>query len=78
MTLSLTKDEFCQRLIDRSDLLGVALKRDLDKVFPLKATSTPIRQYQSEMDVIMDVKPLIELIMKEMKRLIELAYDENL
>ncbi len=80
MSISLTRDEFYNRLSDRSELFGIAIKRDLDEIFPLSfKTKAQLQPSQSDINTNIDITPsIIDLLMKEIHRIIDLVYEENL
>jgi hypothetical protein len=76
--ISLNRDEFCQRLLDRRELFALAIKQDTEKIFN-KKIQTKIQTYQPEININIDMtESVATLIMKEMTRIIDLVYDENL
>jgi len=79
MSISLTRDEFCQRLFDRAELLGIAIKEDISKINFVTTAQVQLSSSQHEIHINNDItQPILELIMKEMNRIIDLVYNEGL
>ena len=74
MAISLTLEEFLQRLLARQQLLNIAVQEDVKKIFPLKA-QVNINQPNISVDL---AKPISELMFKTVVRLVTLVYEERL
>jgi hypothetical protein len=76
MPVSLTLDEFLERLVARWPLLSIAVQEDVKKVFPLQVKADTSRPNASiDIDL---TEPISELVLKTCERLITLVYEERL
>jgi hypothetical protein len=74
MPISLTLEEFLERLSARYQLLEVAIEKDVNDISPYK-----IKVDSNQTDIHIDLTKLIsELLLKVMVRVITLVYEESL
>jgi len=74
MTLSLTKEQFCERLGQYHRLFELAIGEDVKKISPL-LYKVPGNETEIHIDI---TKPIGKLVSKAIIRTIDLVYEENL
>ena len=74
MPISLTQEQFYQRLDERRRLLIIAIDEDVKAIFPIK-TQVIVKQTEINIDL---RKPISELLLKTMVRVVNLVYEEGL
>ena len=74
MTISLTQEEFYQRLLERRKLLIIAINEDVKNIFPLR-----YKTGRNKSEINIDItEPIGELLLKEITRVVDLVYREGL
>ena len=74
MPISLTQEEFLERLLARHQLLRVAINEDIKTLFPF---AIKVDRNQTEININL-TEPISELVLKIMVRVITLVYEEAL
>ena len=74
MSISLTREQFFERLDERKRLLIIAVDEDVKSIFPIRTT---VIGNQTENNINLR-KPISDLLLKTIARVINLVYEEGL
>jgi hypothetical protein len=77
MAISLTKDEFYQRWSERHQILAIAIMEDIKNMPPIQFKIT-VGQAVNQTESLDISQPIGELLQKEIRRIIDLVYLEDL
>ncbi len=83
MEVSLTREEFNERLLQNSDLFSLAIAQDVRKMLgpdnKIGSARVAIKPGQTDYNISLDITPqLVEIVGRAIKRAVDLVYDEKL